>query len=268
MDLTPVRTLFDRQLRREARADGPGAVVERVGPVVRQTAPASGWNGVLWSGFAPDDDPASVDAVIAEQVAHFGRAGVDFEWKAYGHDAPAFLGDRLTAAGFTAGERETVLVGESTALPAGVPLPPGVTLVPVTDAAGVEQVAEVHHAAFGTDSSRLRAHLLAQLAADSGTVAAVVALADGVPVSSARMEMYRGTDFAGLWGGGTVASWRSRGLYRALVSFRARIAAEHGYRYLQVDAMETSRPILERLGFAALGTTTPYEYASARAERP
>ena len=41
--------------------------------------------------------------------------------------------------------------------------------------------------------------------------------------------------------------WRGRGVYRALVAFRTRIAAEHGYRSLQTDASDQSRPILRRL---------------------
>ncbi len=76
------------------------------------------------------------------------------------------------------------------------------------------------------------------------------------------MELVPGTSFAGLWGGGTVEAWRGRGLYRALVAHRARVAAAHGYRYLQVDASPMSRPILERLGFHALTTTTPYLHGS------
>ncbi|MYR23936.1 GNAT family N-acetyltransferase, partial [Streptomyces sp. SID6137] len=51
-----------------------------------------------------------------------------------------------------------------------------------------------------------------------------------------------------------------RGLYRALVAHRARIAAARGCRYLQVDASPMSRPILERLGFLPLSITTPYLY--------
>jgi hypothetical protein len=49
MDHTAVLALVDRDLREEARPDSPGARVERSGDVVRQTAPAHGWNGVLWS---------------------------------------------------------------------------------------------------------------------------------------------------------------------------------------------------------------------------
>ncbi|HEX6921630.1 MAG TPA: GNAT family N-acetyltransferase, partial [Actinomycetes bacterium] len=68
----------------------------------------------------------------------------------------------------------------------------------------------------------------------------------------------QGTDFASLWGGSTLAEWRGRGIYKALVSRRADEAAERGFRYLQVDASDDSRPILERLGLRKLTTTTPY----------
>ena len=85
-------------------------------------------------------------------------------------------------------------------------------------------------------------------------------MAGDAPVCGARMELRPGTDFAGLWGGGTDPRWRGKGIYRATVAHRARIAAERGYRYLQVDASDDSRPILDRLGFSTLCTTTPYVY--------
>ncbi|MFJ9811000.1 GNAT family N-acetyltransferase [Streptomyces sp. NPDC101158] len=256
MDLTALRLHHDRQLRLGARPDGPGARVERDGLVVRQTGPAHGWNGILWSGLGPHD----ADAAIAAQIRHFRAAGRSFEWKLYGHDGPADLAARLLAAGFSADEEESLMVAEATALPSHEGLPEGVELRAVADEAGVRMAVEVHERAFGTDSSHLGRRLLDQLADAPGTVAAVVALADGVPVSAARLDLPRDTDFAGLYGGGTVEAWRGRGLYRALVAHRARIAAERGYRYLQVDAAPTSRPILTRLGFAELTTTTPYLY--------
>ncbi|MEV0488383.1 GNAT family N-acetyltransferase [Streptomyces sp. NPDC050508] len=256
MDHAMVLALHDRDLREGARPDGPGARVERTGGVVRQVADAHGWNGVLWS----DLDETDADAAITEQVAYFTGLGRDFEWKLYGHDLPTDLGQRLTAAGFTPEPQETLMVGEITALTLDTELPDGIRLLPATDRAGVDLVADVHEKAFGTDSSRLRAQLLAQLAADPDTVVAVVALAGDEPVSAARMELVPGTRFAGLWGGGTVEGWRGRGIYRALVAHRARIAADRGYRYLQVDASDQSRPILERLGLAPLTTTTPYLY--------
>ena len=54
---------------------------------------------------------------------------------------------------------------------------------------------------------------------------------------------------------------RGRGIFRALVALRAAIARERGVRYLQADAMDTSRPLFARLGFAELATTTPFIWA-------
>ncbi|MFE7121412.1 GNAT family N-acetyltransferase, partial [Streptomyces sp. NPDC057654] len=113
---------------------------------------------------------------------------------------------------------------------------------------------------FGTDATRLRNAVLTRLAEDPDSIAAVVAMDGDEPVCSARIEFNQGTQFAGLWGGGTEPRWRGRGIYRALIAYRARLAAERGYRYLQVDASDESAPILRRLGFARLSVTTPYVY--------
>ncbi|KDN79626.1 GCN5 family acetyltransferase [Streptomyces olindensis] len=261
MDHTALLALFDRDLREGARPDGPDARVERTGGVVRQVADAQGWNGVLWSAL----DEAGAEAAIAEQIRAYTGLGLDFEWKLYGHDRPADLGQRLRAAGFTPGPQETLMIGEAGGPVLDAEPPKGVRVLPVTDAPGVDLVAEVHEQAFGADSTWLRRRLRAQLATDPDTVVAVVAMAGDEPVSAARMELVPGMRFAGLWGGGTVEGWRGRGIYRALVAHRARVAAARGYRYLQVDASDQSRPILERLGFMPLTTTTPYVYELGRA---
>ncbi|AXK36839.1 N-acetyltransferase [Streptomyces armeniacus] len=262
MDSDAVRAMFDAQMRRGVR-EGPGVRVEH-DPygVVRQIGTDGGWSGVIWSGLDAD----TADAAIAAQVRYFteaartGAAPSEFEWKVYSHDAPADLGQRLLAAGFTPEPEETLLVAPVRELPSAVGLPDGVRLRPVTDEAGVELMAAVHDRAFGAGRLRLRTELLAQLAAAPDTLAAVVAMAGDVPVCAARMDLLPGTEFAGLWGGGTVPEWRGRGIYKALIAYRARIAAERGYRYLQVDASSQSSPILRRLGFVALSTTTPYVY--------
>ncbi|MCD0486206.1 GNAT family N-acetyltransferase [Streptacidiphilus sp. ASG 303] len=263
MDHAEVLALFDRQVRRGARPDGPGARVERDGAVVRQVGAEHGWNGVVWS----DLDEGTADAAIAAQVRCFSALGREFEWKLYARDRPGDLGARLRAAGFTPEPEETVMVARVRDLPADASLPEGVRLLPVADPAGVDLVVDVHEQAFGADGDRLRRRLLDRLAHSPGTVRMVVAVADGLPVCAARMELEPGTDFAGLWGGGTVPAWRGRGLYRALVAHRARAAAELGYPYLRVDASDRSRPILERLGFVPLDTTTPYVHRPRREDR-
>ncbi|MGW6572261.1 GNAT family N-acetyltransferase [Streptomyces sp. NPDC054945] len=259
-ELMKVRARFDAEVREGAQADAQ-ASVERAGAVVRHVAPALGWNGVLWS----DLDEGTADAEIAAQVAFYANRGCpEFEWKLYAHDRPADLGDRLRAAGFVPEPPETLMVGlvsELAKLP--VEPPEGITVRVVTDEAGVDLMMRVHAGAFGRERPDLREQLLGRLRDEPETIAAVLAMAGDTPVSAARMEMRPGLAFAGLWGGGTLPEWRGRGIYRLLVAHRARLAAELGIAYLQVDASDDSRPILERLGFGVLGVTVPYMWTAA-----
>jgi GNAT superfamily N-acetyltransferase len=100
--------------------------------------------------------------------------------------------------------------------------------------------------------------VLAEISNDPDALEAFVVYAGPTPVSAGRVSFHAGTDFASLWGGGTIPAWRGRGIFRALVSHRAARAHARGFRYLQVDASPDSRPILQRLGFVELATTTPY----------
>ncbi|MCX4690849.1 GNAT family N-acetyltransferase [Streptomyces sp. NBC_01408] len=261
-ELQRVRAQYDAEMRRGAQPDAAQARVERVGAVVRQTVPGLGWNGVLWS----DLDEESADAEIAAQVAFFDGRGApsDFEWKLYDYDRPADLGQRLRAAGLVPEPAETLMVGRvADLMELPVEPPEGITLRTVTDEAGVDLMMEVHAGAFGTERPRIREQMLSLLTHEPDAITAVLAMAGDIPVSAARMEMRPGTSFAGLWGGGTVPQWRGRGIYRLLVAHRARVAAERGIPYLQVDASDDSRPILERLGFGVLGVTVPYLWTAA-----
>ena len=116
----------------------------------------------------------------------------------------------------------------------------------------------VHDLAFDEPSPELAERLADQLREAPESLELIVAMAGDEPVGAARIEFVAGTDFAGLWGGGTVPRWRSKGIFRALVAYRAGLAAARGYRYLQVDALPASRPILQRLGFKPVAATTPY----------
>jgi GNAT superfamily N-acetyltransferase len=212
------------------------------------------WNAVVWSDLTPVD----ADATIKEQIERF--AGRSFEWKHYSHDQPPDLPERLVAAGFERGEPEALLIAEIADLDLNVRPPEGVRLRPVENEHDVEALVRVHDEVFGGDHSQVGRWLLKTLETRPDTVAAVIATAQGRPISSARVEFHRGTEFASLWGGGTLPDWRGRGVFRSLVAYRAALARAMGYRYLQVDAMPDSRPILRRLGFVEVATTTPFTY--------
>jgi GNAT superfamily N-acetyltransferase len=262
LDMGAVRAAYDAQVRRRTEPDEPGAVIERDDDVLRCVAAGRQTSWISWSALTED----TADRVIAAQRDYFARRGTPVEWKYYDYDLPGDLPARLVAAGFQPEDEETVLVAETAAIARPVVLPSGVRLAAVTDDAGVEAALAVHDLAFpGHPSADLGMRLRAQFTEAPGQLHMVVAMAGDQPVSAARIEFTPGTDFAGLWGGGTVPGWRSRGIFRALVAYRAAVAAERGYRYLQVDALPTSRPILERLGFQAMARTTPYVFTPAGA---
>ncbi|SDP50083.1 Acetyltransferase (GNAT) family protein [Lentzea jiangxiensis] len=253
-DASALLSAFDAQARpAEWTVLDPGAEVHRDGPVFRVSWPRR-------SGFVGGpphlgvDGPA-LDALIARQRDHFAARDQAFEWKTWSHDTPADLPERLTAAGFEPDGRETVLIGLAEQMATPVHLD-GVVLREVADEQDVHRLAATATEVFGRPHDWLVDRLVEKR--DDPNMIAVLAEADGRVVSSSRIEIVPGTEFAGLWGGGTLAEWRGRGIYRALVAYRARLAVSRGIRYLQVDATEDSRPILERLGFVAVTTTTGY----------
>jgi GNAT superfamily N-acetyltransferase len=255
VDIRAVRAEYDAHVRRRTETDEPGTVIEEDTGVLRWLAPGSQTSRIEWSGLSA----GNADAVIAAQVRYFAARGTPVEWKLYDYDEPADLGQRLLAAGFAPSEDELMLVAEAAAVDPKVVLPAGVRLVPVRDPAGLGAMLAVHDRAFGGDvAPDLSERLRARLRDAPEQIEMVVAMAGGEPVSAARVEFVPGTAFAGLWGGGTVPGWRGRGIFRALVAYRAGLAAERGYTYLHVDASVMSRPILLRLGFEPIAITTPY----------
>jgi GNAT superfamily N-acetyltransferase len=258
MNRAEVLAAFDRQVRQGTASDGTAATFEADAHVVRRLAvPGLGRSAVLWSSL----DASNADEVIAAQMRFFASRGQEFEWKLYSYDEPGDLAARLIAAGFRPEEPEALMIAaieEITDAISAAELPAGIRLERATDEADVDRLIRVHELVFGQDGSELRASLLAQLASAPETTDLVIAMAGDEPVSSARTDFVPGTEFAGLWGGGTLPRWRRKGIYRALVRYRAELAAGRGYKYLTVDASDQSRPILERIGFECIAITTPY----------
>ena len=118
--------------------------------------------------------------------------------------------------------------------------------------------AELESKVWDEDYADFADQLEVEIAADPTAITIVVAEAGDTVVSAAWMRFERGTAFATMWGGATLAEWRGRGIYRALVAHRANLAAERGFQFLETDASKDSQPILERLGFVPVTTSTPY----------
>jgi GNAT superfamily N-acetyltransferase len=250
MNPATVLALYDARMR----ADPPeeiGLASQWAGPVLRRLGSVRAF--IEYWTF----DVAGAEAAATAEAAHFRASGQAVEWRVFSHDAPRNLEAALAAAGFVPEPAETFMVFDLADSPDFGPLPAGVTVRRVGDDAGLDDVLAVRAAAFGDVHAALRQELTPRLA--DPALALYVAYVDGWPVASARLEAPLSRPFAGLYGGGVRPERRGLGLYRALVAARAEEAARRGVHYLTVDAAETSRPILERIGFHALATVRGWE---------
>jgi hypothetical protein len=261
-DVDPATLLAAYDARLRAHVPDPlpaGVTVERDGPLLRIRGLDEG--GFLTYVDLAGLDGAALDDLIARQRGYFAGLGERVEWKLHGHDRPVDLAERLRAAGFGPGARETVLIGPVAPLAATMPVvPDGVRLREVNERPDLDRIAQLVEQVWNEPRGWLADGLARELAADPHGLTVVLAEAGDETVSAGWVRYVAGSGFATLWGGATLAPWRGRGIYRALVIYRARLAAARGCTLLQVDASEDSRPILQRLGFVAVTTTTPYVY--------
>jgi GNAT superfamily N-acetyltransferase len=259
-DAAELLDAYDAQLRSHVSDRLPrGVRVERDGPLVRFLG--LGGRGFVTYRNLGGVEGADLDELIARQVRVFAERGERFEWKLHGHDRPADLPQRLSAAGFVPEEEETVVIALVTAIAGRPRLPDGVSLRDASDRGDLDRIAAFEQTVWGDDHGWLADALESERDADPDALAIVVAEAGEAVVCAAWVRFERGTDFATLWGGATLPEWRGRGIYRATVAHRANLAAQRGFRFVEVDASTESRPILERLGFTAVTTTTPFVWS-------
>jgi GNAT superfamily N-acetyltransferase len=233
-----------------------GVRAEPDGPLLRMLGEKHG--GFIEYRDLAGLEGAELDELIARQVRVFAERGERFEWKLHAHDLPVDLAQRLTAAGFVPEDEESVMIAPVAAVAAEPRVPDGVRVHEVTERADFDRIAVMEESIWHDNRGWLADGLEAERAADPSAITIVVAEAGAEFVCAGWVRFAAGTEFASLWGGGTLPAWRSRGIYRAVVAYRAKLAAARGFSYLQGDASVNSRPILERLGFVIVTTTTPY----------
>lgn len=261
-DVSELLAAYDAQVRDRVPDPLPrGVTVERDGPLLR-------FFGLAGRGFVVYRDlggleGADLDKLIARQVHVFAQRGERFEWKLHGHDRPRDLPQRLRAAGFVPEETETVVIARVADIAGEARLPENVSLREVTSRADFERIAALEQAVWGDQDQQswLVDMLESERAVDPDALTVVAAEVGATVVCAGWIRFERGTEFATFWGGATLPEWRRRGIYRATVAYRATLAAERGFRYLETDASDDSRPILERLRFSAVTTTTPYVWS-------
>jgi GNAT superfamily N-acetyltransferase len=250
LSVAELLALYDRDER--VRATFPGSRRDEVGQCVLDVDPVEKTGTVLYSRL----DERTADAAIREQMAYFQQLGMEFEWKAYAHDRPADLVQRLQNHGFQLDEPEAILVLDLEAVPQALLAQPNVRVERIERSNDLEPIAAISRQVYGKDDPDHLRRLQLELDSDPTYLSVYVAYVNDTAVACGLTRFPHDSAFASLWGGQTVPGLRGQGLYTALLAARVREARERGARYLTVDARSMSRPILERRGFKQLTTAT------------
>ncbi len=224
---------------------------ERDGPIIREQF------GNLVQIIHSELDHLSAERVINREVDLARNSGLEFEWKYFAHDGPADLARMLGAAGLVAGEEEAVLVLPLMRCPDWAKTPVH-EVREVTTFEMVDVLRKVAEEVFDFDYSDACEELKESIRSGELNQLGFVSYEDGVPVGVGRLYPSPHQNFGGLYGGGVLAEYRGRGHYRDLIAARVRRAMELGTRNLLIDALPTSRPIVERLGFVEITRTVPF----------
>ena len=195
------------------------------------------------------------EAVVTAWADRFRECGEALMWPVYSHDQPKALPKVLEKVGFVSEETATLMVVEARQALRTTKADNTVDVRRIRDAAGLQDYLDVGEAAFGEVDTQGKAFSQRLNDPDIGLY---VAYADGNPAAAGRIEMNEKRSFAELFGGGVIPTHRGTGLYKALVTIRAQAAVDYGSTHLATTARETSRPILEKLGFFGLGTRTTW----------
>ena len=251
---------YDEQLRGDAEITPAALSVTRHGPLRWVTF--DGGRGWVSSRDLPGADAGAIRRSVADTLDHYRAdpAVTQVLWKTRAHDRAPGLDEALLAHGFVRGEPESIMIGRAAELAVDAPLPDGVRLRRVTDPADVRAMSTMTDGVFGESVDEATPRVLLRRMQQDPGMEIFVAEAGGRMVCAGRLERVAGTDFAGLWGGATLPEQRGRGIYRALTAARARSALRMGASLLHSDSSPLSRPILERSGFVAVSTTTPYTW--------
>jgi len=232
----------------------PGVTRFADGEVIRDVS-ADGRSGeIVYSSCAESE----VDQVIEHQVQIARSERYELEWKVYDHDRPHCLGERLAAAGFEAGEKETFMVfsANNEALDRFGVCCSDIRRVTSKEGLGDYQV--IREEVCGKSCEKEMEQYAFMLENHPNNMSVYVAYVDGEPAACGRIYFHQSSRFAGLYGGNTRERFRRRGLFTQMVAVRIREALSRGIVNVYVDALPTSEPILRKRGFESVTHTQPF----------
>ncbi len=209
----------------------------------------------------------------AQEVTHnlakdFRQRSEKLMWRVYEHDKPDNLEACLRQEGFIPEPRGTFMV-----LPLDRKIPEIIShdIRQVKTAKQLKGYLAVANAAFDEEASdnEISNHEVSnnkdtgepdyfQSLLSEPDYALLSGYVDDEPVASGLLQIPSDTSFGLLFAGSVLPEYRRQGFYRALVAARAKIAREQGCQYLTTEAYDSSRPVLEKLGFIPVERETTW----------
>ena len=209
---------------------------------------------VVYSSSNAED----VDRIIAHQIETARSLRYALEWKVYGHDQPSYLAERLTSAGFEAGDKEAFLVFRADLESLDQFGTRDSDIRRVTTKEALNDYKIISEEVLGESCARQVEQYWHMLENYPENLSVYVTYIDGVPAACGRIYFHEASRFAALYGGQTRERFRKRGLFTQVVAARIQEALDRGITHLCVDALPTSEPILRGCGFEFLTYTQPF----------
>jgi hypothetical protein len=247
--------LFHAYREERSKLEIPNFRLETFPHLTRHTPQSGSARGVV--AFALLDKDTEAEA-IEEQIAYFQTTRTDFEWKVYSLDSPPDLKSKLLARGFVAEDEEAFMLFDLSTLPDAADrktLP--VEIRKIDDEAGIRDFVRVQTEVWNKNLDWVGDQLIAEIQNSPERVSIYCAYDGNQPIATGLTEYPKDSQFPELHGGAVLPPWREQGIYAEIYNIRIRETRQRGYRYVAVDASPMSRPILEKLGFSHVCTTTP-----------
>lgn len=230
-----------------------GTTTERLRYLTRRTAQDRAWRCIEWTHLPEAQATELIEAEI--------RVSADFtegwEWKVYGTDRPADLLERLRRRGFHVGPRETTMGFDLADVGAMTDSANEIEVRAIATEEDLGAFRRIAETLFKKDFAYTTGHLRQSIGLERPVHRGFLALDKGTPIAIGCLYATDGSEFGYLYCGGTLPDHRGKGAYRSLVRARAIVAEASGYRYLMIDALPTSEPIVRKLGFQEITKTWP-----------
>jgi GNAT superfamily N-acetyltransferase len=210
---------------------------------------ASGPNGVLYAGFASDDERYVLHK-IHEVMEYFSVRGVSFGWSLGPSTRPFQLATILESRGFVYSASTTGMAIDIQAMREDIPHNTELVITEIQDLDRLRILRDMEMRGFGATKEAAQRYHDVYIGAGFGDglpLRHFIGWLRGAPVAIASLLYHAGV--AGIYGVATVPEARRQGVGAAMTLHVLRYARSTGYRIAILSPTDMSEAIYRRIGF-------------------